>query len=288
MNNIIEEMIKKHDPKTAAEKKNSAKEVVQEIVLGGLSRAGFFKSAVFYGGTALRIFYGLDRFSEDLDFSLTAPDPSFDIAKYFPALETEVRSLGLDFTAEEKTKSAESNIKTAFVKGSTKELMLTFYGTSDVTKSISKDELIKIKLEIDINPPPFAMFERKYRLLPYPYEVRLYDLPSLFAGKLHAVICRGWKSRVKGRDLYDYIFYLAKGTPVNIKHLQARLVQSGYYDADKNISIDDVKRMLCERFGEIDYTQAKADVLPFIKDVKDLDLWSAYFFISITENLTAN
>ena len=287
MNKIIEEMIRKYDSQTVGEKKNSVKEVIQEVALCGLSRAGFFKSAVFYGGTALRIFYGLDRFSEDLDFSLMKPNPNFDITQFFPILEAEVKSLGLNFEAHEKAKSAESNIKSAFIKGNTKEHLLMFYQSSDLTKAISSNELIKIKFEVDINPPKYASFERKYKLLPYPYEIGLYDLPSLFAGKIHAVICRGWKNRVKGRDLYDYIFYLSRRVPINIKHLQARFIQSEYINAGKNITIDDVKQTLNERFEEINYAQAKEDVEPFIKDTKSLDMWSKDFFTSISENLTA-
>ena len=222
-------MLRKYSAETIGEKKNSLKEVIQEIVLCGLSRAGFFKSAVFYGGTALRIFYGLDRFSEDLDFSLIKPDPMFDLEQFIPTLEKEVRAFGLNFSIEQKQKTIDSNIKSAFLKGNTKEHLLMFYTNSGLVGNISSNELIKIKFEIDLNPPAYATFERKYRLLPYPYEVGLYDLPSLFAGKIHAVLCRGWKSRVKGRDLYDYIFYLSRGASVNVKHLRERLIQTKFF-----------------------------------------------------------
>ena len=148
-------------------------------------------------------------------------------------------------------------------------------------------ELIKIKFELDTTPPPFASFEQKYRLLPIPYEIRLYDMPSLFAGKLHAVICRAWKSRIKGRDLYDYIFYLSRQTPVNLKHLNARLVDSGFEGAREDMTLPEIKQILLQRFSSIDYSQAKEDVLPFIRNPASLDVWSASFFQSITENLAA-
>ncbi len=77
-------MLKTYDINNIYDRKNAMKEIMQEIVLCGLSRAGFFKKAAFYGGTALRIFYGLDRFSEDLDFSLETADPAFDLSAYFP------------------------------------------------------------------------------------------------------------------------------------------------------------------------------------------------------------
>ncbi len=285
MDQIIEQMLKQYETQTVYDKKNGIKEVVQEIILCGLSRAGFFKTAAFYGGTALRIFYGLDRFSEDLDFSLKAPEPSFDLSEYLPILEKEIRSYGLNFKMEIKEKTVDSGIKSAFLKGNTKEHMLLFYADELLARSIGSNELIKVKFEIDTNPPDRATFETKYRLLPIPYEITLYDMPSLFAGKIHAVICRAWKNRVKGRDLYDYVFYLSRGTAVNLAHLTARLVQSGYIPAEKQITIEDVKEMLQKRFINIDYVQAKLDVLPFIKNPSVLDVWNADFFTEITEGL---
>lgn len=201
-------MMSRYDAKDLMTKKNAVKEVAQEIVLCGLSRAGFFDKAAFYGGSALRIFYGLDRFSEDLDFSLVQKDPDFDITKYFPMVRKEAAAYGLDFEAAEKHKSADSNIRSAFLKGNTKEHILKFYPRTE-TSGIPANELIKIKLEVDIDPALGAGFEHKLRMLPSPYQVRLYDLQSLFAGKIHAVLCRAWRNRVKGRDLYDYAFYIS-------------------------------------------------------------------------------
>jgi len=285
MDQIIEQMLKQHNMQTTYDKKNGIKEVVQEIVLCGLSRAGFFKTAAFYGGTALRIFYGLDRFSEDLDFSLKASDPSFDFFEYLPMLEKEIRSYGLNFKMEVKEKSVDSHIKSAFIKGNTKEHMLMFYPDAQLTRSIGSSELIKVKFEVDTNPPDNATFETKFRLLPIPYEIMLYDMPSLFAGKIHAVICRAWKNRVKGRDLYDYVFYLSRGTAVNLAHITARLAQSGYISIEEQITIEDIKEILRKRFLNIDYTQAKHDFAPFIKNPSALDIWNADFFCKITEGL---
>lgn len=287
MNSVIEQMLNQHESTTLSDKKNSIKEVVQEIMLCGLSRAGFFHSAAFYGGTALRIFYGLDRFSEDLDFSLAAPDPDFRLDAYLPALEKELASYGFRFQAEARKKTVDSDIQSAFVKGNTREHILICYADDRLARSIGGGELIKIKFELDTTPPPFASFEQKYRLLPLPYEIRLYDMPSLFAGKLHAVICRAWKSRIKGRDLYDYIFYLSRKTPVNLKHLNARLVDSGFEGAREDMMLPEIKQILLRRFSSIDYSQAKEDVLPFIRNPASLDVWSASFFQTITENLTA-
>lgn len=287
MNSIIEQMLRQHETETLTDKKNGIKEVVQEIVLCGLSRAGFFKEAAFYGGTALRIFHGLDRFSEDLDFSLMAPDPGFDLPRYLPALERELAAYGFNFKVEDREKAIDSDIRSAFLKGNTREHMLVFYADERLARSFSGNDAIKIKFEVDTTPPAYATFERKYRLLPIPYEVNLYDMPSLFAGKLHAVICRAWKSRVKGRDLYDYVFYLSQGTPVNLRHLNARLVDSGFDGAREDMTLEEIKDILCRRFESIDYDQARRDVLPFIKNPSAVEIWGKDFFIAITENLSA-
>lgn len=284
MNSMLEQMLQQYDAVTTYEKKNAIKEIMQEIVLCGLSRAGFFKQAAFYGGTALRIFYGLDRFSEDLDFSLIAEDLKFDLSAYFPILEKEVKAFGLNVTIIEKEKTKDSNIRSAFLKGNTREHLLLFF-ENEADKGVTGNKLIKIKFEVDVNPPKYASFEHKYRLLPSPYEIRLYDAPSLFAGKLHAVICRAWKNRVKGRDLYDYVFYLSHGISVNLQHLRERLIQSGFITNEIECTLNDVKQMLCTRFDEIDFEQAKKDVEPFVKDTVSLNIWCADFFKQITENL---
>lgn len=288
MSTAIEQMLKNYHVENLYDRKNAMKEIIQEIVLCGLSRAGFFKRAAFYGGTALRIFYGLDRFSEDLDFSLETADADFDLASYFPILEKEIRSFGLNVMITEKEKNKESNIHSAFLKGNTKEHLLLFYTDEQMIKGVAPNEMIKIKFEIDVNPPGYAGFEHKYRLLPVPYEVNIYDMPSLFAGKIHAVICRAWKNRVKGRDLYDYIFYLSKGAAVNLKHLRECLIDSEYITPESVCSLNEIKCMLNERFDAIDYSQAKRDVEPFIHDTSVLDLWSADFFKQITENITVS
>lgn len=285
MSAVLEQMLKNYDIENIYDQKNAMKEIMQEIVLCGLSRAGFFQKAAFYGGTALRIFYGLDRFSEDLDFSLETQDLAFDLAAYFPVLEQEVRSFGLNVEIREKEKSKDSNIRSAFLKGNTKEHLLLFYPDEQVAGTVARNEAVKIKFEVDVNPPAYATFEHKYRLLPSPYEVNLYDMPSLFAGKIHAVICRSWKSRIKGRDLYDYVFYLSRGASVNQKHLRERLLQSDYITPETECTLDEIKQMLKKRFDTIDFAQAKQDVEPFIHDTSELNIWSADFFKQITDGL---
>lgn len=287
MNSVIEQMLTQHGSATMDDRKNSIKEVVQEILLCGLSRAGFFQSAAFYGGTALRLFYGLDRFSEDLDFSLVMSDSDFRLDTFLPFLEKELLAYGFHFQAESKNKAFASDIQSAFVKGGTREHILLCFADERLARTIGSSERIKIKLEVDTTPPPFANFERRYRLFPVPFEVNLYDMPSLFAGKIHAVICRAWKNRVKGRDLYDYVFYMARQTPVNLRHLNARLIDSGFDSAREEMTIEEIREILFRRFETIDYAQARSDVLPFIRDPASLDVWSAPFFRDITKQLTA-
>ena len=285
MQQVLSQMLSKYQINNIEDKKNAIKEVVQEVVLCGLSRGGFFKEAAFYGGTALRIFYGLDRFSEDLDFSLISQNPDFDLTKYFPYIENETKSLGLNFSVKEREQVVDSNVKSAFLKGNTKEHVLTFYESSSEAAIINKEEVIKIKFEVDVNPPCGATYETKFGLLPSPYQVRLYDMSSLFAGKIHACLCRNWKTRVKGRDFYDYVFFLAMGAKVNLVNLKAKLVQSNYIPEDYNLTIENLRAILTERFYNMDFTQAKEDDLPFVKDKTKLDIWSKEFFIEITKRL---
>ena len=287
MDTMIERMLEPYGTATLQERKHALREVAQEVILCGLSRAGFFNGAAFCGGTALRMFYGLDRFSEDMDFSLITPDKEFDLEKFLPTVEKECAAWGLRLTASVKPKSHDSAIRSAFLKANTKEHLLNLFSDDGIADALAPGELMRIKLEIDTDPAPFATFQREYRLLPAPFEVNLFDAPSLFAGKTHAVLCRAWKSRVKGRDLYDYVFYLSQGTPLNTRYLSAKLIQTGHIEEGAQLDLEVLRDMLDERFDHIDYKQAKEDVAPFLSDVHVLDVWSADFFKSITRNLCA-
>ena len=284
MNNVIENMLSKYSIKNTVDETNAMKEIIQEIVLCGLSRGGFFDVVAFYGGTALRIFYGLNRFSEDLDFALLSPNKAFDLSKYFSFVEREVKAYGLNLAITAKQKTKESNITSAFLKGDTKEHILKFFPNENMTNVTSLKD-IKIKFEVDVNPPSGANYEFKYKLLPSPHQIRLYDESSLFAGKIHAVLCRGWNNRVKGRDLYDYIFYLSKETSVNIELVKQKLIESKVDGIDSSFGIEQLKDMLIKKFKKINYTEAKEDILPFIEDIDSLKLWGEDFFVEITRGL---
>lgn len=284
MNSVLKNMLSKYDIKNITDETNAMKEIIQEIVICGLSRGGFFNEAAFYGGTALRIFYGLNRFSEDLDFALLEPNPNFDLSKYFTFIEKEVQAYGLNLSISEKEKTKNSNIMSAFLKGDTKEHILIFFPNENMQNTTSLKS-IKIKFEIDINPPAGAKYELKYKLLPSPHQVRLYDESSLFAGKLHAILCRNWGYRTKGRDLYDYIFYLSKNISVNIDLLREKLIDSNVLKKEDIFNIDILKEMLNKKFDEINYTDAKEDIIAFIEDKESLNLWSQDFFKEITKEL---
>lgn len=283
----LDSMLEAYDVRSLRDRKNAIKEVMQELVLCGLSRAGFFDRAAFYGGTALRIFYGLDRFSEDMDFSLMTPDETFDLAEWFGSIERELRSCGMNVEMEKKDKRVDSDIQSAFLKGNTREHLLVCYPNESFSSGVPRDERTKIKIEIDVNPPQLATYERRYQLLPSPYEVNLYDQPSLFAGKIHAVLCRSWKNRVKGRDLYDYLFYLGRGAKVNLPHLQARLEQTGHWDPGDKLSAEKLRSMLADRFDSIDFKTAAKDVEPFLRDSTSLQVWSPDLFKQATDKLEA-
>jgi predicted nucleotidyltransferase component of viral defense system len=276
MQTILNQMINEHEAVNINDQKNAIKEVIQEIVLCGLSRVGFFNEVAFYGGTALRIFCGLDRFSENLDFSLFSPNNNFSFDPYIPGLINELNAYGLKLEIDVNEKSKDSDIKSAFIKSNTKELMLKFYPNHVNLNLIGKNELVKVKFEVDTTPPMHASIEYKFRQLPIPYEVAIYDMPSLFAGKIHAVFCRAWKNRIKGRDLYDFNFYIARKTPVNLKHLNARLIDSGYIKEDENLSLDELKDKLKEKFNSIDYKTAKEDVVNFLKNPDKIAIWSIF------------
>lgn len=285
MNNITEQMLSKYEIRNTNDEINALKEIIQEIVLCGLSRGNFFDEAAFYGGTALRIFYKLDRFSEDLDFALISPNKEFDLSKYFPYIEKELKAYGLNLEINVKQKKMNSNITSAFLKRDTLEHILKFFPNENSNKYSSLFKNIKIKFEIDINPPSGATYEEEYRLLPSPHQVKLYDKESLLSGKIHAILCRGWKERTKGRDLYDYIFFLATETKVNIDLIRNKLIESNFIEENSDFNIDILKEMLINKFNEIDYQDAKEDVKPFIKDVDSLNAWNKEFFINITNKL---
>ena len=288
MNSVIETMLGKYNPKNNEERESAAKEIVQEIALAGLSRGGFFEKAAFYGGTCLRIFYGLNRFSEDLDFALLEKDPDFRLSDYFPSLEREFASYGIEIRAEEKKKDFDSDVRSAFLKGNSLALMMTFFPKSEDARKIISNQKMKIKFEVDTDNPKGGRTETKFRLLPAPYQVRVFGESTLFAGKIHAIICRNYKNHVKGRDYYDYLFYIGKGSAFNLEYLENKLKSTEAIAQNEKLTLGKVKEMLKARFETVDYESAKEDVSNFINDKSGLSLWKKELFLATLNELKAN
>lgn len=285
MNEVLETMLRKYQATNAEERENAIKEILQEVALAGLSRAGFFHVTAFYGGTCLRLFHGLNRFSEDLDFALLAKDPFFRLEDYFPAMQKEFRSLGIEVEMSLKSKGEQSDVQSAFIKGNTLTLLLHFFQAKSSENSAPSNQKIKVKFEVDLDNPSGGSTEVRYRLLPSPYEVLVFDEATLFAGKIHAILCREYKSRVKGRDYYDYLFYTAKGTPINLIYLENKLRNTGVFLQEAPLTLETVKQMLAERFASVDYESAKEDVQRFIHDKQSLELWKKELFLSTLDEL---
>ena len=273
--NIIEQMLKKYDPQSETELINALKEIFQEITLLGLYRGGFFDKAAFYGGTSLRILYGLERFSEDLDFSLLGKNKDFNIEKYFPSVVSEFEALGIEISLNKKSKSSDTNIESAFLKNDTSIHTLNIEAKG--LENIHSGRKIKIKLEVDTNPPLKFQTESKTLLLPMTFNVRTMTLPNLYAGKMHALLFRSWKTRVKGRDWFDFEWYVKNNTPLNLEHLCQRMKESGNFDKEI-LTKEEFAELLHNKIDTLDIEQAINEVKGFVKDVRVFDFWSKEYF----------
>lgn len=285
MHAAIKTMLDKYKCHSEQDYINALKEIFQEIALLGLWRAKFYEKAAFYGGTALRILYGLDRFSEDLDFTLLKTDKDFDLTPYNQAVADELSSFGFQVSVEVKNKNIESTIESAFIKATTKKQLIVIEVAPEITSRIHRMNTIKIKMEVDINPPGNCETEVKNILLPIPFSVKTLTQPDLFSGKVHAILCRPWQKRVKGRDWYDLVWYVARNIPVNLNHLRDRLIQSGAWEKKKKFSINDLSMLLEDKINQTDFENAKSDILPFISDKAAVSIWSRTFFIGISKNI---
>ena len=283
---IINKMLSKYNAASPLEKINVIKEIVQEIILSGLARSDFFKHAAFYGGTSLRIFHKLDRFSEDLDFTLLQQDPHFNLKTYVSSILDELRSLGIQANLEVKNKVAITSVQSGVFRGNMLNLYRVFYPEDKSSiHLLHRDATIKIKIDLDTNPPQFATTEKVDRNLPDPYQVLIYDLPSLFASKLSAVLTRNWQSRFKGRDLYDLIYYVEKGIVLNKLLLQDSLVKNNLISKEMVFNHEVLMELLVLRFEKIDFNQASLDVQPFITNLDLLKTWSFDFFKNVIQNI---
>ena len=268
-NEIFDNMLSRYDLTTEQQKRNAIFEVNQQIILAGLYASGFFESAAFYGGTCLRIFHGLQRFSEDMDFSLLAPDENFDFSKYFQPIVDAFALVGREVEITKKDKKSFGKVESAFLKDNTDVYDVTF----------QTEKSIKIKIEVDTCPPLNFTTEQKLLLQPHSFMTRCFTLPDLFAGKMHALVYRAWKNRVKGRDWYDFEWYVRNGIALDFDHLAERCKQFNGED----ITPESFKAKLIERLSTADIKQVKEDVLPFVRNPKELDIWSNDYVVQLAE-----
>ncbi len=285
MMEAISRMLARYETRTVDGRIQALREILQEIALLGLWRSKFFDKAAFYGGTALRLLYGLDRFSEDLDFSLLQPTAGFDLRHYTKALENEIASFGFDVRLEKKEKTARSKVQSAFLKADTARHLLIIDTAEPLLRRIPHGQAIKIRIEVDTDPPPGFETESKFLLQPVPFGVRTYVLPDLFAGKMHAVLCRRWKNRVKGRDWYDLVWYVTHHPQLHAAHLAQRMIQSGDMNAGDSLSKDRFLSLAGAAIDQLDVAMAKKEVEPFVKNPDMLVAWSPPFFRDIIQRI---
>ena len=269
MSDIFEQMLEQHTVAGDNDRKNTLYEVMQQVVLSGLYRGGFFKEAAFYGGTCLRIFHGLRRYSEDMDFSLLEKNPDFTLETYFPAIIEEARLLGRTVTITKKDKRTFGRVESAFLKDDTDVYNLTF----------QTEKTLKIKIEVDTNPPLEFATEQKLLMLPFSFTTRCFTLPDLYAGKMHALTFRAWKNRIKGRDWYDFEWYVRNRVALDFEHLKVRTKEFNEIDLTKELFLE----LLKERISKADINAVKADVIPYIIDKRELDIWSNDYFLQLAD-----
>lgn len=270
---MLEQMLSRYTITSKEQRLQALREVMQEIALAGLYRSGFFDRAAFYGGTCLRIFYQLPRYSEDLDFSLLHVDEAFRLEPYFQAIMDEFAALGIKVVINRKAKSLETAIESAFLKNTTQVFDI----------SLSGPQVVKIKLEVDTQPPLGFATEEKLLLEPYSFYVKCFRLPDLFAGKMHALLFRQWKHRVKGRDWFDFEWYIRKRVPLNLSHFNQRALQSG--DIASPLCAESFRQLLLQKVQTIDLNNAKLDVERFVLDSAALAIWSNDYFADLIEQL---
>ncbi len=269
MNSVFDQMISDYPIKSPDDKRNAIYEVMQQVILCGLKRGGFFNEAAFYGGTCLRIFYGLNRYSEDMDFSLLKKNPNFDFSKYFPAIIEECKLLGRDVVITKKDKRSFGKVESAFLKDNTDVYNLSF----------QTEKSVKIKIEVDTNPPLEFSTEEKILMKPESFTTRCFALTDLYAGKMHALTFRKWKSRIKGRDWYDFEWYIRNRVPLNFNHLKKRTEEFNEIELTKEKFLE----LLKERLSTGDIEQVKEDVIPFVRDPRELEIWSNNYFLQLAD-----
>jgi predicted nucleotidyltransferase component of viral defense system len=285
MNEAIARMMSRYKCRHLEDYVRALREILQEVALLGLWRSKFFEKGAFYGGTALRILYGLDRFSEDLDFSLLQPNSDFDLSRYSKALQTEMQSFGFEVTVDSKEKRTPGAVQSAFLKVNTLQQLLRIEAEKEIVRGFPKGQVLKIKVEVDTDPPPGFDTEVKYLLHPIPFSVRSYVLSDLFSGKMHAILCRRWKNRVKGRDWYDFVWFVSNYPELDLSHLEKRMIQTGDWKQNESLTEERFRARLHETINTVDLKRARIEVEPFVNNPDALAVWSKEFFLDISRGI---
>jgi predicted nucleotidyltransferase component of viral defense system len=285
MQEAIVRMLARYESRTLDDATRALREIIQEIALLGLWRAKFFEKAAFYGGTALRILYGLDRYSEDLDFSLLEPSSGFVLERYTSSLQEELRAFGFDVRVDLIDKAVHSPIQSAFLKANTRNELLVIETPQEIAQKAPRGQVLKVKLEVDTDPPGGFVTQTRYLLHPIPFPVRAYTLPDLFAGKMHAVLCRRWRNRVKGRDWYDLVWFAANHPQLHLAHLELRMRQTGHWTDQMSLSGEAFFAILHQAIARLDVEQARREVAPFVKQRENLAVWSREFFRDVVDRI---
>jgi predicted nucleotidyltransferase component of viral defense system len=272
MNATITERLKKFAAGSLEDEREGLREIIQEIALVGLWRAKFFEQAAFYGGTALRILHGLERFSEYLDFTLHRPQQDFKLDAYAAAITAELAAFGFEVSIHRKEKN--SVIESAFIKANTQQHLLKVASPNRTHKG----ELLQVKIEVDTDPALGFTTESQQKFWPILHSLLTYDLPSLYAGKIHALLCRERVKHVKGRDWYDFLWYISRGTSLNLEYLENKLRQSGHWHTQQPLSIAAVQELLTGRVKKLDVPAAKRDISRFLRDTRQLVAWTPEAF----------
>lgn len=284
MESVLTKMLMQKNIGTPQQLDMAIKEVLQELILASLSTTDFFSKAAFYGGTSLRIFYGLRRFSEDLDFSLLEKDPSFKWAPYFKQIEQTFERFGLKVETIEREKVSATDTRSAFIKENTIETMKILLPDDFAFPPLNHNQVTKIKFEVDTVPPRGATYQWLHLSQPFFANIRVLDLPSLFAGKISAVLLRQWKSRIKGRDFYDYLYYVGRNAKINLNYVSQNLAKAGITDP---LSLERLKQMLADRFQTVDFKEAANEAATFLENPKEVETWDKEFFLATLERLSA-
>ena len=278
MQEAIARMLGRYSAATVDETIRALREILQEVALLGLWRAKFFEHAAFYGGTALRVFFGLDRFSEELDITILRQEDSFDLRRFTVALEKEIRGFGFEVSVTLRQKVVASAIQSAFLKANTRSQLLLINVPPEQIAGIPSGQTLKIRLEVDTDPPPGFGTATRYLLQPIPFPVRVCDPPDLFAGKIHALLFRRWEKRVKGRDWYDFVWLVANRIPLHMEHLEQRMRQTGDWTGENALTHDALGDLLTQAIDRLDVEQARREVMPFLKQPESVSVWSREFF----------